>query len=142
MPLVQFAVRDDTVAWGVYALRLSVFTRVLAGELVKRQGHVVLDDQVALWQSQRNARMHRQAHAQRTRSFIISFAVRQTLHRRIRFGEYLGSSMVAAWCIVRRVSGRGGRCRKPSMVLSRQRKCPGAFKIALGMQMTLRTPAA
>jgi hypothetical protein len=36
------------------------------------------------------------AHAQRTRSFIISLVVRQILHRRIRLAEYLGSSMAAA----------------------------------------------
>lgn len=87
----------------MYALWLSVFARVLAGELLQRHGHIVFENEVALGQSQRVLESQCQAHAQRTRSFIISFAVRQILQSRIRLGLYLGSSMAAVW-----VSGNGG----------------------------------
>lgn len=66
-----------------------------------------------------------QAHAQRTRSFIISLVVRQTLHMRTRLGEYFGSSMAA----LSRVGWREGMCGRAVAVaesewpLSRQRNC-------------------
>jgi hypothetical protein len=81
-----------------YALGLAVFARVSAGEVFERDGHVFFGDIVALQRRQRTLLIWRQAHAQRTRVFIISLVVRQTLHMRTRLAEYLGSSMAAVCC--------------------------------------------
>lgn len=79
----------------LYALWFSVFARVLVGECLERHCHLLIQDIVALLQCQRDNPVCSLVHAQLTRSCIISLAVRQTLHMRIRLGWYLGSSMAS-----------------------------------------------
>ena len=84
------------------------------------------------------------AHAQRTRSFIISLAVRQHLHMRFRFSEYFFcSSMIAASSVERWIYGRIGGSRGVVNELIASKKLSGSrFKIALGVQMALAVSPA
>lgn len=85
------------------------------------------------------ARCESRAHAQRTRSFIISFAVLQTLHMRIKLALYFGSSMLTV-----RI-GSWGPVQGRAASLSQSRECLVASKKfrksrsqhALGMQPAL-----
>lgn len=75
-------------------LWFSVFSPKLARELVERHRHIVFDNHIALCLVSAPAQSS-WAHVRRTLSFIISLAVRQTLHMRIKLGLVFSLSIFA-----------------------------------------------